>query len=130
VTRDVDRQVKSVTVVSMNSETLDGLQTYLRGAGVVARCTRSLAGCTKLASEGVRAIVLFPDDYRWEKVVATLADLGALRPPARPVIVTAFPQRFEKLTMAEDVIIMPRPVWGWTILDAIRAQIEREEPIR
>ena len=125
----VERQVRSVTVVSTNPETLDGLQTYLRRAGVIVHCTRSLADCTKLASEGVRAVVLFPDDYRWEKIVTTLADLAALQPPGLPVVVTAYPQRFEKLT-AKDVIITPRPVWGWTILDAIRAQIEREDPPR
>lgn len=120
----VGRRAESVTVVSTNPETLDGLQTYLRRAGVAVHCTRSLADCTKLASEGARAVVLFPDDYRWEKVVTTLADLAALRPPALPVVVTAYPQRFEKLN-AEDFIITPRPVWGWTILEAIRAQVER-----
>lgn len=116
-----------MTVVSTNPETLDGLQGYLRGAGVVAHCTRCLADCAKFASKGTRAVVLFPDDYRWEKVVATLADLAGLRPPGLPVLVTAHPQRFAKLTEAKDVIIMPRPVWGWTILDAIRAQVERVE---
>jgi hypothetical protein len=122
--------VKSVTIVSTNPETLDGLEGYLRGAGLVPHCTRHLADCAKFVSQGARAVVLFPDDYRWEKVVATLADLAALRPPARPVLVTAHPQRFEALADAKDVIIMPRPVWGWTILDAIRAEDERQEPAR
>jgi hypothetical protein len=123
----VQQKVTSVTIVSTNPETLDGLQSYLRGAGVAAKGTRSLADCAKLAFEGSRAVVLFPDDYRWEKVVTTLADLAALRPPALPVLVTAHPQRFHDLTVPGQVIIMPRPVWGWTILDAIRAQLDRDD---
>jgi hypothetical protein len=119
--RGVMQPVGSVTIVSRNPETLDGLKGYLRGAGVVAHCTRNLADCTLLASKGTRAVVMFPDDYRWETVIATLADLAALRPPAVPVLVTAHPQRFEELTDAENVILMPRPAWGWTILDAVRA---------
>lgn len=120
--------VTTVSIVATNPETLDGLQSYLRGAGVRARCTRDLAECTRFASEseGNLAVVLFPDDFPWERLVAALAELAALRPPVLPVLVTAHPQKFEKVRAAEGVIIMPRPVWGWTILDAIRAQVERQ----
>jgi hypothetical protein len=123
------RERTSVTIVATNPETLDGLQSYLRGAGVAARGTRDLAECTRFAadSEGKVAVIIFPDDFRWEKVVAALAELAALRPRVLPVLVTAHPQKFQKLVAAEDVIVMPRPIWGFAILDAIRAEMLSRE---
>jgi len=111
-----------VAIVSPNPETLDGLQSYLEAAGVVARCTRDLEG-TRAAPQGTRAFVLFPDDYRWESVVSVVADLTAKRPAALPLLVTAQPKKFEKLAGGGKVVVVPRPVWGWTILDAIRAHV-------
>lgn len=120
-----------VTIVSNNPETLDSLQTYLRGAGVGARSARELEPCAVTASGATLAIVVFADDFRWESVVTTLADLALNAPQALPVLVTAHPQRFERLTLSGSVLIVPRPVWGWTILEAIRAHaahrsLERE----
>jgi hypothetical protein len=120
------RSLEEVTIISTNPETLDGLQAYLRGAGLAARCTREVEGCAKLAPSRTLAFVLFPDDFPWESVMATLADFAEQRPLALPVLVTAQPQRFERLTSAEHVLIVPRPVWGWTILDAIRAHLEAQ----
>ena len=122
----------TVAIAATNPETLDGLSSYLRGVGVGVRCMRDPSECAGFASASKTrvAVVIFPDDFRWEKVVATLADLASLRPTVLPVLVTAYPQRFETVRAAEEVIIMPRPVWGWTILDAIRAQVARQESIR
>jgi hypothetical protein len=119
-TREHD-DAPEVTIVSANPETLDGLQTYFRGVGVSARCTRDLVRC---AAAATRALILFPDDFRWEQVVATLAELSAERPDALPVLVTAHPQRFERLKMPDGVLLLPRPAWGWTLLDAIRSQLK------
>jgi hypothetical protein len=113
-----------VTIVSTNPETLDALQNYLRGTGVAARCTRDLGACLRSAPATTVALVLFPDDFRWEKVVSALADLAAERPKVVPVLVTAQPQRFEDLTLPGRALILPRPAWGWTILDAIRAYVD------
>jgi len=114
----------AVTIVSTNRETLDGLQSYLRRAGVGARCTRDLAECTRFASESARnlAVVLFPDDFRRDKVLAALADLAALPRPVLAVLVTAHPRKFEQ---ADGVMILPRPAWGWSILEAIRAHVTK-----
>jgi hypothetical protein len=117
----IEPEPHEVAIVSFNRETLDGLQGYLEGAGLTARCGSSLGACLSLASERTRAVVIFPDDFRWEKVVATLADLAARYPRVLPVLVTAHRQRFQKLA-ADEVLIVPRPAWGWTILDAIRAR--------
>jgi hypothetical protein len=116
-----------VTIVAANPETLDGLQAYLSGAGIAARCARDLDACKKAASARTLAVVVFPDDFRWEEVVETLAELAEHHPRALPVLVTAHPQRCEELRTVEEVLIVPRPVWGWTILDAIRGRIDRRE---
>ncbi len=116
-----------VTIVSANPVTLESLHGYLRGAGLSVRCASDLRTCVKSTGPETLAIVLFPDDFRWEKVVATLADLAAQRPKALPVLVTANPQRFERVTPSGHVLIVPRPVWGWTIVDAIRAHSERHD---
>ena len=113
---------RRVTIVSANPETLDGLQAYLRGAGVAARCARELTACAGSSRE-THAFILFPDDFRWEQVVATLAELAEQRPHALPVLVTAHPQRFGD-RVAGSVLIVPRPAWGWSILDAIRAHLD------
>jgi hypothetical protein len=114
-----------VVIVSNNPETLDGLQSYLHGAGVTARCTRDLVECTTFATVTTIAFVLFPDDFIPEKVVALVADLARARPKAMSLLVTSDPHPFESLTSRHDVLVMPRPVWGWTILDAIRAHLDR-----
>lgn len=113
-----------VAIVSTNPETLDGLQSYLTAAGVTARCTRSIEECARLSTQTI-AFVLFPDDFRWQSVRSAIADLAAQRPHALPVLVTAQPKRFAELVEADRVLVVPRPVWGWKILDAIRAHYER-----
>jgi hypothetical protein len=120
------RRVDDVVIVSDNPETLDGLQRYLRDAGVATRCTRDLSECTNVASPRAVAFVLFPDDFAWEQVIVTLATLSEQRPLALPVLVTARPDRFERLTIAKNVLVIPRPAWGWTILDAIRDHLEQQ----
>ncbi len=123
--KDGARRVDDVVIVSTNPETLDGLQRYLRDAGVAARCTRDVSQCTKVGSPNAVAFVVFPDDFPWEHVVVTLASLSQQRPEALPVLVTSRPDRFERVTTAGSVLIVPRPAWGWTILDAIRNHLEQ-----
>ena len=113
-----------VAIVSMNPETLDGLQAYLSAAGVAARCMREIDDCARGGSDGTLAFVLFPDDFAWERVAIAVGELVAKRPRALPVLVTAHPKRYEKLLEAEKVLIVARPAWGWSILDAIRAHLD------
>jgi DNA-binding response OmpR family regulator len=120
-----DRRVDDVVIVSNTAETLDGLQRYLRDAGVSARCVRDVGECIKVATSSTIAFVLFPDDFPCKKVILTLASLAKEHPNALPVLVTARPDRFEDPTTPESVLIVPRPVWAWTILDAIRAHRDR-----
>jgi len=116
-----------VTIVSANAEPLVGLQTYRSGGGVAARCARDLAACSTLMSARTLAVILFPDAYRSDRVVAVLSRLAAEPPERLSVIVTAHPRRFDERTSLPEILIVPRPLWGWRLLDAIRAHAARRE---
>jgi hypothetical protein len=111
-------------IVSSSLETRDGLEAYLRGAGVSTRGTSQLGDLAEVA-RGASAIVMFPDDFALETVVA------ALRAPrenasALVVLVTSRPWRFEGLLWSrgsQKPMLVPKPAWGWTILDAIRGHL-------
>ena len=111
-------------IVSSSLETRDGLEAYLRGAGISTRGTGQLADFAEVA-RGASAIVVFPDDFAWEAVISTLQ---TPRENARAlvVLVTSRPSRFEALLWShgsQKPMLVPRPAWGWTILDAIRAHL-------
>jgi hypothetical protein len=111
----------STLVVCDDDDTLLRLRDYLSRAGVQTRATRQLTDVRKPSSE---AIVLLPDDFDVREVTDGLTRL--LSRPQVPflIIVTAGPRLFEslieKLGKADSVVIIPKPVWGWTILDLLR----------
>ncbi|MGK3995827.1 hypothetical protein [Sorangium sp. So ce1024] len=118
---------RGVVIVSDHAETLDGLQDYLQRAGVTAHVTRHLRAAV-LDGADVVAVVLFPDEYPLAEVEATVERLLRERPSVLPVLVTRNPRQFGALGSAagaRDVpAIIPKPAWGWTILDLIRARVE------
>jgi DNA-binding NtrC family response regulator len=117
-------QPVSVAVVSDNIETLDGLERYLRDAGIAARGTRSLDQAWEMIAPSRSVVVLFPDDFPTIKVFAALATLKRRRPGAAAVLVTKDHRRFAS---AEGAVVIPKPVWGFTILDAVRTRLEPTE---
>ena len=120
-----------VAIVSANPETLDGLQSYLQSAGVAARGTRRLEDCADLKAPATVAVVLFPDDFASDSVMAAVLDLGARGPGILRLLVTGHPKTFDALVEGRrNVLVVPRPVWGWTILDAIRAHVDDDTPKR
>jgi hypothetical protein len=113
-----------VAIVSDNRETLDGLDHYLQRAGVETTCTRRVQRAAEI-SKGCSVVVLFPDDYEWGAVVAALSDCRRADAQSRAVVVTERSERFTSLVQPPalpELVIVPRPAWGWTILDAIRAK--------
>ncbi len=108
-----------VVVVSDNPETIDGLARYLNGAGIAVRSTRVLAQASELA-RARSAVVVFPDDYPTPKVHAALATLK--RRAVHTVVVTSDLRHFSE----SDTVVLPKPAWGWTILDAIRERLGEE----
>jgi hypothetical protein len=109
-----------IAVVSANQETLDDLEGYLRDVGVSTLSGRHLGVVDEL-SPSVAVLVLFPDDFLRQEVIAILQALAACRPRLLLVLVTRDAARYElALPKTEHLLLMPRPVWAWAIHDAIR----------
>jgi hypothetical protein len=116
-----------VRIVSANAETLDGLQAYLRQAGIDARGTREVeTGAGSDPAPG--AVVFFPDEFGIDRALGEIARLRRARPQTLIVMVTGEPKRFaEALVHGEgpsQALVVAKPAWGWTILDAIRGRLE------
>ena len=116
-----------VTIVSRNPETTDGLQQYLDRVGILSRSTRAVHDLSLIAAEHTTTAVIFPDDFDEEAVLALVAELRRKRPHIRALLVTQAPNRFLSALSADDdrlpmPTVMPKPSFGWAILDAIRGQ--------
>jgi hypothetical protein len=114
-----------VSIVSANVETLDRLQAYFGAAGVHARCTRAVHDLEHAAPTHATATVIFPDELDLERVCTFVRELRRHRPRTLALIVTREPQRFHALSRDDGrspaPVVLPRPSFGWELLDAIRA---------
>jgi hypothetical protein len=117
-----------VSIVSANPETADGLQSYLGGAGVRCHCLRAIAGLEKHVPARAAAAVIFPDDYEAPAFLATFRHLRRVRPRLFAVIVTREPGRFVEVAKSDGrslpAVVLPKPSFGWEILDALRAHAD------
>lgn len=116
-----------VTIVSRNPETLDGLQDYLGRAGIPSRCTRALHDVAAVAPEHATATVIFPDEFAEAAVLALVLELRRKHPRLLTLLITRSPNRFRSILGGEDprsptLMVLPKPLFGWVILDAIRGQ--------
>jgi hypothetical protein len=114
-----------VAIVSKSPDTLGGLAAYLQDAGATTVGTHEVENSVLLGA-GAAAIVAFPDDFDWEAGVAALSACLRTHPHALLVLVTNAPQRFAAVSWPDrgvTPLVMPKPAWGWTILDAIRAHL-------
>jgi hypothetical protein len=117
-----------VTIVSRNPETTDGLQQYLERAGIPSRCAPGVHDITLVAPDDATAAVIFPDDFAENTVLALVAELRRRRPRLLTLLITRTPKRFLAAFGADDErlpmpTVMPKPLFGWAILDAIREQM-------
>jgi len=116
------------SIVSANPETLDGLQTYLGDAGVPSHCTRAIRDIERVAPPCATATIIFPDDFEHEDILALVRALRRRRPHILSLIVTREPQRFFEATKPDGrsvpPTLLPKPSFGWDILDAIRAHAD------
>lgn len=120
-----------VQVVADSPRTIDGLRHYLTEAGVTSHVTRELLGAAAVPAE-TTAVVLFPDEFEVEVVETTVLDWRSTRPELLVVVVTTTPQAY-RAALAPDgrsypPVVLPKPTFGWTLLDNIRAHAERERP--
>ena len=116
-----------VTVVSNNAETLQRLLAYFDESGVPTAGTRALRDLSTIAPT-TTAVVLFPDDYPERDVSATVTALRRARPRVLLLVVTREPQRFASTLTPDErstaPLVLPKPSFGWSILDAIRAHAQ------
>jgi DNA-binding NtrC family response regulator len=114
-----------VSIVAGNPETLDGLQNYLEQAGVSSHSTRAVKDLAMVAPAFATATVIFPDDFPDKDSLALVHHLRNERPQLLALIVTRQPARFRDAAAADGrslpPIILPRPSFGWDILDVVRA---------
>jgi len=117
-----------VTVIAESRETTDGLHAYLQGAGVATRTMRALGDAATL-SPATAAVVLFPDEFAVDEVLLRISGLRRARSRLL-VVVTATPQRFRPALDPDGhslpPVVLPKPTFGWSILDAIRDHAGRD----
>lgn len=116
----------TVAVVAKSPETVDGLAAYLGNAGVTTRGSRSLESVRTLSS-GTVAVVFFPDEFASAGALAALRELRRSHPRVFLVLVTRQPQDLEPALEPDGrstpPLVLPKPAFGWTILDALRANV-------
>jgi hypothetical protein len=118
-----------VTVVGENAKTVESLRSYLTAAGVDSDALQQLPDVASLARMG-DALVLFPDDFDTSAVLSTLENVQRLRPQLQLLLVTSAPQRYQRRQPShttQSPILLPKPAFGWSILDAIRDSVSRYE---
>lgn len=114
-----------VSVVADNPQTLEELHSYFMRAGVTSSATREL-DAVSMVPPAATAMVLFPDDFSATDVEERLLALRRARPKLLIVLVTGAPQHLSA-ALAPDgrsvpPLVLPKPAFGWTILDAIRGR--------
>ena len=127
---DPSESASHVVVVAANTETMQALREYLKGAGVASRTTPELMN-TSLAARSTRAIVIFPDEFEADEVVNRVSSLRAARPQLLLVLITGTPARYRAALEPEvgsvPPVVLPKPAFGWSIVDVVRAQLVRAD---
>ena len=118
-----------VKVVADSLRTIDGLRDYLTQAGVGSHVTRELVSASAIPPE-ITAVVLFPDEFVTEVVEKTVLDWRSARPELLILVVTTTPQAYRVALAPDGVsylpVVVPKPAFGWTLLDSIRSHADAE----
>jgi hypothetical protein len=110
-------------VVADNPETLETLDSYFARVGVASVGTNQLGDVSGVPSSA-SALVLFPDDFPRGNVESFIVALRRSRPQLLVLLVSSAPQVFGAVVGPDGhslpPVVLPKPAFGWTILDAIR----------
>ena len=93
---------------------------------MITNGTKHVDRMSEMTPPASSAVLVFPDDFNSNRVLASLARLRLLRPKVLPVLITKDPHQFELLPLAEGGVVplvIPKPIWGWAILDAVRSRL-------
>ncbi len=117
-----------IGIICENEHTADALLDYLGQVGVPARRLLELRPPLPhdWAAMGLQALVIFPDDFAAPFVDRLLAEVTDGTPRILQLIVTRHPQRFTTARgqPLPQRCVLPRPIFGWHILDALRESLE------
>jgi hypothetical protein len=111
-----------LTLVSPDADVVRSVADYLSHFGARLSSTSRLSEIADAAEDaGADTVVLFADDYSPEEVRTVVRTLS-LR---LTVIVTSERAEYETLRgqCATLVIVLPRPTWGWALLEAVRSGV-------
>ncbi|HVJ21816.1 MAG TPA: hypothetical protein VM686_40710 [Polyangiaceae bacterium] len=107
-------------VIGIDRGTMDGVQQYFVRAGAGVRTTAHLEDAHACAV-GADAVILFADHYSPELSLRTVIELAV----STVIVVTAEVGYYSAARTAESVaprvFVLRSPVWGWTLLDAVRS---------
>lgn len=119
-----------MAIVSSNPETLDALQEYLGNAGFACHTARAVHDLTMTAPKSICSAIIFPDDFANLDVLECLRQFQKQRPKLLAVLVTREPNRYRAAGALDgkSLAVLPRPSFGWEILDAIRAHAGTGSP--
>jgi len=114
---------EAVVVVSDHAPTLSELRRYFSDSGLSAVVATSVLPTADALAAEVGTLVLFPDGFPPAAIDEAIAGLRRRRRRLLLIVVTTTPHRFA----AHDVddgglvrVVLPRPSFGWSIVDAIR----------
>jgi hypothetical protein len=117
----------SVAIISRNSATALSLQAYFRLHEVDSVIHDRIDGPRDGAR--VAAILVFPDEFSDPSMMDDLRGLIQRVPASSIVVVTSETARFEDLMSGvgvdcqDRVLVMPRPVWGWALLEQVLGSV-------
>lgn len=120
------KTVPHVAIVSGEPDTVRGLRAYFERAGVPAE-PAPVPLRVEALPERTTTIVMFPDDLDPHEVQESIARVQAARPEVLLIVVTSAPRAFERSgdgSARSEIVVLPRPAFGWTILDAVRARAD------
>jgi hypothetical protein len=117
----------AIGIIAKNDRTVTELLHYFAQVGASAKRLPELARWKSHPEEsaGLQAFVIFPDDFEASLITETLTWIAEQAPRLLQLVVTRQPQRFLPTTIGPAPpphrFVLPRPSFGWLILDAIRA---------
>jgi hypothetical protein len=119
-------------IVSRNANTSTGLSSYFDEHGVATTITHHFD--LTADRDQFTALVVFPDEFPVPIATAKIPELALRFSRAWVLVVTSDMARFDSLPGVGDLpeasrlLVMPRPVWGWALLDrALRPPVRSGE---
>lgn len=112
-----------LALISNDRRVAAGLQRYFDRLGARASSTSDLDEAPS-STRGADAVVLFADDYPEKNPLGILAGLSAKVVVVVTSDVAAFRQAVAGTSLRSKVVVLPRPAWGWMVLDAVRACLQ------